>query len=161
MNRLTLSLIRHAHADPAGILQEDKIRPLSIQGINHIAPLGESMLKFNRLPEIAIVSPAKRAQETFVNLCEILTNKIDSETIPCIYDGDLNLMIEQIKIAHKDYHHVAVVGHNPLLSKLASVLAQKNIVLNPSGWVCMEANLFDIDGTVQADIIAAHEVIIY
>ena len=161
MNPLKLSLVRHAHADPAAILQEDKLRPLSIQGINHINTLGEAMLTLNQLPEFAIVSSAQRAQETFINLSERLGINITNETKSGIYEGDLFIILKQIKIAHKNHNHVAVIGHNPTLSKLASILTQKNIVLNPSGWICLEADLFEIENTVEAHIIAAHEVIIY
>ena len=59
-----LILLRHAHAESAGIGQDDIDRPLSRQGLAEAEAAGKWLKAHNLLPDRILCSNARRTRET-------------------------------------------------------------------------------------------------
>lgn len=161
MAEYKLSLIRHAHADPAKIFKEDKTRSLSIQGLKQIDSLGDVIIETKEVIDFFIISPATRTKETFDALSLKINSPSGYEYMDAIYDGEVDLLIKKIHMESMNYSHIGVIGHNPMLSKIATSFTGKNVVINSSGWICIATSslkAIEIDGS---SIIGAHEVIVF
>lgn len=120
---MTLYLIRHAHAgagNPAD--PDDHKRPLSLKGQEQAALLRRACkrleLRFDRL----FSSPYTRARETAEALRSRVKNE-QLETLDSLADNayeDLLTALGQTLEPHDT--HIALVGHEPYLSELASLL---------------------------------------
>jgi phosphohistidine phosphatase len=115
---MNLFLIRHAHAVDAA---EDSERPLSNRGRNQIRQLARFLKKTDALPVTEIWhSPLARSRET----AELLVKRLEVEArlkqVGGIEGGDDPAIIaDRLKARRTD---LAIVGHEPHLSALASLL---------------------------------------
>ncbi len=111
-------LIRHAHAVDG---EEDSVRPLSRRGVNQIRDLARFLKPASRFePEEIWHSPLIRSLQTARLLQEHL--QLDA---PLMLVRDLEPEDDPRRIAHRlmeTGRAVAVVGHEPHLSALASLL---------------------------------------
>lgn len=111
-------LIRHAHADDGAV---DTLRPLSKKGLRQIRSVGRFLRERGAVEaKVFWHSPLVRAAET----AELLTKRLQS-TANIVQMGGLRPQDDPHLIARKlgDLHSpVAVVGHDPHLSALASLL---------------------------------------
>lgn len=115
---MSLTLIRHAHAVD---LTPDEARPLSDRGREQVRALA----KFLRKPDALVVdeiwhSPLRRAHETAELLAEELKfSGVLRETAGLRPEDDPRAIAKLLMACHRA---VAVVGHEPHLSALASLL---------------------------------------
>jgi phosphohistidine phosphatase len=115
---MQLFLIRHAHAVDAA---EDSERPLSNRGRNQIRQLARFLKQTDALPVSEVWhSPLARSRET----AELLIKRLEIETRLKQVDGiegddDPAIMADRLKARRTD---LAIVGHEPHLSALASLL---------------------------------------
>jgi phosphohistidine phosphatase len=102
--------------------------------------IARRLKSLNVTPELVLSSPYLRAHET----AKILVEEIDSN-IGLIIDqnlspmGDLKLLIEDINQNYTGLDSIAVVGHEPQMSSLVSVLISGNATLDVTmkkGGVC-------------------------
>ena len=114
----TLYLVRHAHA---AAFQPDSERPLSAKGKKQIERISSALREKGLVEPSAIWhSPYLRAIETATLLHEGLGLSVGLETV----DG-INPFDDPSKIAeriHPSNEDIMVVGHEPNLSSLASLL---------------------------------------
>jgi len=115
-----LILLRHAHADPAGAGMADVDRALSATGLAEAAAAGQWLRENALIPDRVLCSPARRARETLEAVLEQI-GYVDQRLETGIYEasaGQLILLLD----AHLDTERVLLVGHNPGLERLASLL---------------------------------------
>lgn len=115
---MNVYLIRHAHALDA---EEDSERPLSKRGREQVKALA-GFLKRSDLfqPDAFWHSPLVRSQETAELLAKGLRLRVPQELIPELEpDTDPRVTARRIKSAA---NAVAIVGHEPHLSALATLL---------------------------------------
>jgi phosphohistidine phosphatase len=114
-----LLLICHATAARGPI---DADRPLTGAGVGHARAIGTWFARAELTPDRVIVSPARRAAQTWENAAAQLSPCPQPITDPRIYDNTVEQVLAAIREAPDDALTVAVVGHNPSIRELAAAL---------------------------------------
>jgi phosphohistidine phosphatase len=115
----TLLLIRHAQAGNAPL---DADRPLTGQGTEQARAVGAWLAEHQLVPDRVVVSPARRAVQTWTAAAERLAAAQPSVD-PRIYENTFDAVLEAIHETPDDVGCLAVVGHNPSIGGLAHELA--------------------------------------
>ena len=119
-----LMLLRHAKSDwPAGV--DDHERPLAKRGQRTSPLMGIYMADKGLVPDLAIVSTARRARETWKLACSAFKHDISQRKEPRIYDASAKAILDVIKATTPDVEALLLVGHNPGLQDLALMLIGK------------------------------------
>ncbi len=118
-----LMLLRHAKSDrPDGV--GDHERPLARRG-RHVCPLmGIYMVEEGLLPDLARVSTAFRARETWELVSAAFRKDIDQIDEARIYDASAKVILDAIKETAPDVKTLLLVGHNPGFHELALKLIE-------------------------------------
>jgi len=121
----TLYLIRHAKSD-WDVAAADFDRPLNARGLRNAPFMGKLLrdrgVKFDRV----ISSPARRALHTAQLLCAELGYPPDAiQTDASIYEATTGSLQQLVQALPPQLATVALVGHNPGLSRLAWLLAHE------------------------------------
>ena len=119
----TLLLLRHAKSswdDPA---LDDRDRPLAPRGKRAAERIGRYMRDNEIRPALVLCSPARRAQDTLAIVRPGLGVDIEVSTDDAIYTFDADDLLERLQSVPSSVDSVMVVGHNPALHDLASLLA--------------------------------------
>jgi len=118
---LRLDLLRHGDAVPAGT-GDDAARTLSDRGRKAVAWLAQEFVRRRWKPTLVFTSPLRRARETASILIEAtapgLTCEVLDELLP---EHEPEELVEALR-AYDPRGHVVLVGHQPLLGRLASHL---------------------------------------
>ncbi|TFV88956.1 histidine phosphatase family protein [Blastococcus sp. CT_GayMR20] len=114
-----LLLVRHAEAAHGAV---DADRPLTERGTRQAAAVGGWLTRAGLGPDHVVVSPARRAVQTW----ERAAARVGPDPSPVvdlrIYDNTVEALLAIVREAPDDVQTVAVVGHNPSIGLLASVL---------------------------------------
>lgn len=113
-----LMLLRHAKTERAAPGERDRDRKLMKRGRADAPAIGAYMAHHGFLPDLALVSPAKRAQETWALVAAAFAKAPRMITDERIYNASPETLIGAIGETRKA-HTLAVVGHNPGLHNLA------------------------------------------
>ncbi|HLT99956.1 MAG TPA: histidine phosphatase family protein [Burkholderiaceae bacterium] len=120
---LRLMLFRHAHADhPAGI--DDHARPLSSRGLDESRRMGAHLATQSLVPELAIVSTARRTQETWHAASESGGFHVEKIDEPRIYESSAGDLLEVVRAQDPAHKRIMLVGHNPGMERLTAWLVQ-------------------------------------
>ncbi|MET0765286.1 MAG: histidine phosphatase family protein [Blastococcus sp.] len=116
MPQRRLLLVRHAKAGDAPV---DADRPLTERGQRQSAALGAWIQQAGPAPDRVLVSPARRALQTW----EMTAIPAPSPIVDArIYDNTVEALLAAIRETPDDVATVAVVGHNPSIAELTAVL---------------------------------------
>ncbi|MDN2567950.1 histidine phosphatase family protein [Aquibium sp. A9E412] len=119
-----LLLLRHAKSswDAPGLA--DRERPLAPRG-RHAAPLmGRAMAARGWLPDRAVVSPARRAHETWALVSpELGPAAPEPDFVPALYMAAPDTLLATLRATPAGTRRLIVVGHNPGLEAFAAALA--------------------------------------
>ena len=119
-----LILFRHAKAEARGLGGEDFDRARTERGRHDAALVGEALGKAGLDPDFALISPARRAAETWICARDAFP-RIRAELDRGLYNAGADEIEERIaKIADR-CDTLIVVGHNPGLQELAVELLAK------------------------------------
>ena len=114
-----LLLIRHTKAADGPV---DADRPLTTRGEQRAAAIGAWLEQAGPVPDLVLLSPARRAAQTW----ELASAPLASGRPPVvdarIYDNTVESLLEVIRETPDDVRTVAVVGHNPSIGELAASL---------------------------------------
>ena len=116
-------LARHAKSDWDNPELADIDRPLNKRGLRDAPYMGQRMIKRNINPQTIITSPAVRAMTTAVLLAKELnypSDKILSNEK--IYSATPEQLINIIRDFDNSKDWIMMIGHNPCISQLVSVL---------------------------------------
>jgi phosphohistidine phosphatase len=117
---LRLLLLRHAKAaSPSGTLDLD--RPLAKRGQEAALVMGNYMKKERLEPDLALVSSARRTQETWERVQPIL-GEIEMRPEGRIYEASVGRLLEVVREVEPEMRTVLVIGHNPGFEELAKLL---------------------------------------
>jgi phosphohistidine phosphatase len=119
MTPSTLVLVRHAAA-AAG--PADRDRPLTAEGERQAGDIGAWLARRGVLPDLALVSPARRTLQTWDRLRAELPSAPDGVVDERIYDNTVDGLLELLREADHDVRSVVLVGHNPAVAHVAGVL---------------------------------------
>jgi len=114
-----LLLVRHAQAadGPA-----DVDRPLTETGALNARAIGAWLAEARLAPDRVLVSPARRALETWDGAAPMVVPKPDPVVDPRIYDNSVETLLAAIGETGEDVQVLVVVGHNPSIGELARAL---------------------------------------
>jgi phosphohistidine phosphatase len=118
-----LVLIRHAKAAQGGI---DVERPLAERGIVDAAAIGRWLAERSLVPDRVVVSPARRASQTWQLAAAALGAVAEAVVDERMYDNTLGDLLRVVRDSPPDVWTLALVGHNPSIAELASVLDDRH-----------------------------------
>lgn len=120
--RLTLLLLRHAEAAPAGAGQRDRDRALTRQGRRDAERMGREIARRGLAPELALSSGARRADETL----SLVLNQADAAprqvVAPELYEADEDTLVRWLRGSGGKAGTILMVGHNPSVEALAALI---------------------------------------
>ncbi|MCB1553801.1 MAG: histidine phosphatase family protein [Xanthomonadales bacterium] len=117
---LRITLLRHAHALPAAIGQDDLVRSLSPEGEAE-ADSAAQWLAGHAAPARVLCSPATRTRQTCARVLDRL-GFVDQREEMAIYEATPGQLIDLIE-RHRDAGHLMMIGHNPGFESLVALLA--------------------------------------
>jgi len=119
-----LTLIRHANAEWKNANIADFDRPLNKRGLSEAEAIGKLLLEQELVPELLLVSSARRTQQTAEILARVLglhARRVkSSERLYLAHSEDLLALICE---TGPKVQHLGLVGHNPGITELAKRLA--------------------------------------
>jgi len=122
-----LLLLRHAKTERPEPGERDRDRRLTKRGREDAPLIGAYMARHGLVPDLALVSPATRAEETWALIAKALPTAPKVVEEEGIYNAGRDKLIGIIRKA-RDAHVLLVVGHNPGLHELAvSLIASGDV----------------------------------
>ncbi|MCF3641295.1 histidine phosphatase family protein [Rhizobium sp. TRM95111] len=122
MPALTLMLLRHAKsAWPDGVADHD--RPLGPRGAKAAPLMGAYMARAGLLPALALVSTARRTQQTWAKLAPFLPADTERRDVAAIYEAPAATLLDVVRGVEGARAPLLLVGHNPGFQDLALLLA--------------------------------------
>jgi len=118
----TLVLLRHAKAE-RGDWGLDKDRVLSGRGRAQSAAVGRDLAAQGFLPDVALVSSARRTKQTFNVVAANADWDLQAESLDDLYHAWIEEVIELVRQVDPAANSVLVVGHQPTMSATAAALA--------------------------------------
>ncbi len=141
-----LILLRHAKSD-WNAHTNDFDRPLKKRGRQNAKQIGLWLETQELLPDLVISSPAQRALDTAIIICNSLEIATDSIlTDESIYAADLSDLLQIVSSIHDSVQRCLLVGHNPGLEELLRYFVV-NIPIPADGKLLPTASL----ATIQLD----------
>jgi len=117
-----LMLLRHAKAERAEPGERDRDRKLTKRGRGDAPVIGAYMAHHDLVPDLALVSPAERARETWVLVTSAFAKTPRTEIDDRIYNANPHKLLELVSESRKA-RKLLIVGHNPSLQEFALQLA--------------------------------------
>ena len=133
-----LILMRHAKAERGGPETRDADRPLAARGREDALRLGDWMRREGYVPDLALVSPARRTMETW----EGLALGAPMEAARGLYGAPAEAILAAVRGREGT---VLVIGHNPGIGAAAAWLAGGDGRF-PTG----TAAVIDLEGEMEA-----------
>ena len=119
-----LLIFRHAKAVRSAS-GGDKDRPLEKKGRAAAERMGSWMREKGLAPELALVSDARRTRETFAYAAKEFGSAIPARNEPAIYEADVETLLRLVRKSEPNVRSILLIGHNPGLADLASLLADR------------------------------------
>ncbi|MCA1970504.1 MAG: histidine phosphatase family protein [Rhizobium sp.] len=118
MGGLRLLLLRHAKsAWPEGVADEE--RPLNGRGRAAAQLMGDYLAEVKLIPDLALVSTARRAQETWALVGERLPAQPETRNIAELYAASSGQMLDVLQAVEPASRTVLILAHNPGMQDLA------------------------------------------
>ncbi len=115
--------MRHGKSDWNKLGQEDIDRPLAPRGQKATRRIAKWIQEHNLTPDMALVSTARRTQQSWESAEEILGTDVATETREALYLASPGEILEQVAGVSDAIETVIVVGHNPGMESLSQLLA--------------------------------------
>lgn len=120
----TLVLMRHAKS--SWDTDDDDIdRPLSGRGRRDAAAAGKLLLERGLAVDVALVSPAARARQTWDAMRGGGLTAGDVRTADDVYERDADAIIDAVRDVDPAASTVLVIGHSPTLPEAIDLAAQR------------------------------------
>jgi phosphohistidine phosphatase len=117
-----LLILRHAKAEAASPAGGDHERPLAARGHDDAAKIGAYLRNADLAPKVAVLSSARRVQETWAGIVAELPLKPSSQTERQLYNATPEDILAVIRAIPGGESPAIVVGHNPGLHAIALYL---------------------------------------
>lgn len=114
-----LVLLRHAQAADAAT---DADRPLTPEGELQAGAIGRWLRNAGLVPDRVVISPARRAAQTWQRAAAQLPSPPPPVVDQRMYDNAVEYLLAVLYEIPADAATVALVGHNPSIGTLASIL---------------------------------------
>jgi len=114
-------LLRHAKSQwPAGVADRD--RPLAARGREAAPMMGRYLADELLLPDLVLISPARRTVETWELVAPMLPEKPATHYEARIYEAKVARLLDVVQDIEGDVRTLLMVGHNPGFAELATLL---------------------------------------
>ncbi len=145
----TLFLLRHAKSSWDDPTADDIDRPLAPRGEKDAPRLGAFLAATKNRPDLILSSPAERAKATAKRVARAADYPGEIRLEPAIYLADAPTLLEVIHHLPDEANSVMLVGHNPGLEALVTLLCGASTRLPTAALACIA---FDTDrwAAVQA-----------
>jgi phosphohistidine phosphatase len=117
-----LILFRHAKAERSHPGGGDHARVLDERGCEDAPRIGAYILSHRLIPDRVIVSTAARTRETWALAARTFPSAPPVDYDDRIYDATPQAILQVLRLASPDVATLLVVGHNPGLQELVSLL---------------------------------------
>jgi phosphohistidine phosphatase len=117
-----LMLMRHAKSDWSVGGQRDRDRALAARGREAAPLIGAYMAHHGLRPDKVLVSTARRARETWELAASAFGKDIDVSYDDRLYEANPKALLIPLRETSASAHSLLVVGHNPGIQELASLL---------------------------------------
>lgn len=134
----TLITMRHGEAEPQSH-KADRQRQLTERGRIAATSVGQVLVKEGLLPVACLVSPAARAQATAAAIKAVCGPIADWRVASVLYEGDAGRILDLVAGLSEKTTIALLVGHNPTLSLVASVLAGASVTLGTAEAAVLQA----------------------
>lgn len=114
---LTLILTRHAKSAWDDPTLDDFDRTLNGRGRKSARAIGEWLAKQGYLPDVALVSGARRTVETWERMAKTLPDTTTMESAPALYHGSADTILNVIRTQAAPT--LMVICHNPGIAEFA------------------------------------------
>jgi phosphohistidine phosphatase len=111
-----LVLIRHAKA---GEGQVDRERPLAERGVREAPEIGRWLAEQQLVPDRVVVSPARRAGQTWQRAASGLAGAPDPVQDERVYANSREDLLAVVRDTPDSVRTLAIVGHNPGMQEFA------------------------------------------
>jgi phosphohistidine phosphatase len=128
----SLILLRHAKSDWSGV-EVDLLRPLAARGRRQAPEAGRWLAANVGRVDLAVVSPASRARETWQLASAELAERPATRFDTSIYAACGAVLLDVVQGLPDQAKTLIVVGHNPGIEDLASTLAGRRVAMPTSG----------------------------
>lgn len=118
----TLSIIRHAKAEAAGLASADFQRPLTSRGKKDARRIGRLLARIEPAVDWIIASPSARTRTTVAEMVEIVDYSGTLQWEDRAYLGEAETWLQLLSAVPPEIEHVAIVGHNPGVADLVAGL---------------------------------------
>jgi phosphohistidine phosphatase len=135
-----LLVIRHAKTEPGDV---DRIRELTARGRRDAAAIGQWLVAADVVPDLAVVSPATRARQTWDIAAETLPSAPPTQVDAAIYTNNVSDLVGIARDLDESVPSAAIVGHNPSIEEFTARFGGSRYEHVPTGTVVV----FDLDGT--------------
>jgi len=144
MSLKKILIMRHAKSSWSEQSLKDFERPLNERGVKDAPLMGRYLKELGLIPDQMIGSPAVRAKQTLLKVCEELGK--DSNQIT--WDEDLYFRstmayIHALKRVRNQSSVVIITGHYPMVSDAVSVLMDKELQnhFSTAAIACLEVDI--------------------
>lgn len=125
-----LLLLRHGRAESG--YEDDRARPLTDPGKRDIQRVGVHLESQGWLPDATVTSPATRTHVSAEKALKAGGRGIASLTVdPRIYEASATTLTNVLATFPREPSRVLLVGHNPGLSDLVTMLTKRSTILAP------------------------------
>ncbi len=111
-----LVLIRHAKAAEGDI---DRERPLARRGMREAPEIGRWLAERGLVPDRVVVSPARRARQTWERAVTGLAGTPQPVQDERVYDNSVEALLAVVRDTPQSVGTLAIVGHNPGIQDFA------------------------------------------
>jgi phosphohistidine phosphatase len=122
----TLLLLRHAKSSWKQPELNDHDRPLNKRGKREAPKVGQYIKDNDLLPDLILCSIARRARDTAQAVADESGYEGEIEQLADLYLSDTACYLDVLKRLPDDVNRVLVVGHNPDLDELLTLLTDVN-----------------------------------
>lgn len=116
-------LLRHAKSSWGDPAVADYDRPLAPRGKKAAKRLGSYLRHLGLRPDLVICSGAVRARDTWARIAKRLEDPPEVQYDDALYMAGTEAMLSRLRRLDDEVETVMLVGHNPDLETLATILA--------------------------------------
>jgi len=118
----TLLVLRHAKSSWEDPGLRDHDRPLNPRGVHDAPRMGRLLIEEGLVPERVLTSTANRARSTAELAAGVMEDRPDIEQVRELYLASPHEYLEVVAELGEDADPLMVVGHNPGVTALVTVL---------------------------------------
>ena len=122
-----LLLLRHAKTEPGGAGIDDHERALMARGREDAPKLGRYIRQCGYDPDLILSSTSRRTVETVELVTDALSGVARVDYMDALYLAEPEVILQVIRLVPDKMKGVMVVGHNPGLEQIATLLAREPV----------------------------------